>query len=126
MIETTNRVTTDTNVNVNRIVYRDNMDIPPDPDFPGLSLQVEESYNFLAVSGNYFSSDAYFGFIDNGGNKIYKGVFFDPLPPFISSFYYNYVNGTYFNVGMVASTNGTPPTNGWVGYVIINSINIIQ
>lgn len=122
--QTTNKLYEDTNINIIRLVYRDNFDLPFDPLLSGSSTTVEKTYNFLPVSGNYFSSSGFFFESRTSGSKLYKGTFATYISPYYSSFYYNYIDGTYVRVGMSISDDTTP--DSFTGIVIINSINIVD
>ena len=122
--QTTDRITADTNVEVLRIVERDNYVLTRDDIFD-FTLITEKDYNFLPVAGNYFSVDAYFNFVDSGGNRLYKGVYASNVNQNDSAFFYYYSTGTYLRVGMSAAST-TYPTVNWRGFILIYSTNQIQ
>jgi len=122
--ESTDRITADTNVEVDRILYRDKFTMTVDAFDPTVYESVENSIDFVQTS-SYFSITPYFAYLDSTGNRLYKGEYYSPIVPLRQSVFYNYIDTATVKLkGTIYET--VAPDNGFELYVIIKTVNVKQ
>lgn len=122
--QSTDKITADTNIEVDRIIYRDSFDYIVDPFDSTIYSTGENTIDFLLTS-SFFSIMPYSARLDSGGNRIYKGTFYMPLIPVRQIAFYNYVDGSVVKLeGTVYDT--VVPSDGYKLFIVVKSVNAKQ
>ena len=121
--ETTDKITADTNIEVDRIILRKSYDMPVDPYDPTVYLSATNAFGALLTS-SFFAVTPYFGYLDAGGNRLYKGTWYMPLLPYSQSAFSNYADATTPSLFGCVYEGTTQPSVGMDLFILVKSVNV--
>tara|TARA_R110000868_G_scaffold51283_1_gene162830 strand:+ start:294 stop:710 length:417 start_codon:yes stop_codon:yes gene_type:complete len=118
--QSTDRITRDTNIKIDRLIDFQSTDFYPEEFDPNIGYMNEITINYLPTS-SYFSSNCFFVATYSGTKRIYKNNFDSLVAPFKSGYFYNYTNGTKMRFGGSFTDYDSPTAK--IAYFVIRSIN---
>jgi len=118
--QSTDKITRDTNVKIDRLVDFQSTDFYPEEFDPNIGYMNEITINYLPTR-SYFSCNCFFVATYSGAKRIYKNNFNSLVAPFKSGYFYNYTDGTNMRFGG-SFTDYESPTSK-LAYFVIRSIN---